>query len=88
MIYFSVGLGIIFLMCIENHFFIGPRIIVAASRIYFLAHDALRALLLKGTGLSVLPSFQTKTHTFPRPRHQGVGASRPRGTSNMVNEVY
>ena len=35
-------------MCIENHFFIGPRIIFAVSRIYFLAYNALRALQLKG----------------------------------------
>ena len=36
-------------MCIENHFFIGPRIIFAVSRIYFLAYNALRALQFKGT---------------------------------------
>ena len=44
----------IFLMYIENYFFLGPRIIfLAVSRINFLACNALRALQLKKTGSSV-----------------------------------
>ena len=50
--YFSVVLWIIFLMCMENYFFIGPRIIFRSIANLFWAYNALWALQLKWTGSS------------------------------------
>ena len=50
--YFSVVLWIIFLMCMENCFFIGRRIIFRSIANLFWAYNALWALQLKWTGSS------------------------------------
>ena len=51
--YFSVVLWIIFLMCMENYFFIGPRIIFRSIANLFWAYNVLWALQLKWTGSSL-----------------------------------
>ena len=51
--YYSVVLWIIFLMCMENYFFIRPRIIFRSVANLFWAYNALWALQLKWTGWSL-----------------------------------
>ena len=51
--YFSVVLRIMFLMCMENKLFIGPRIIFRSIANIFWVYNVLWALQLKWTGSSL-----------------------------------
>ena len=51
--YFSVVLGIIFLMCIKNYFLIGPRIIFSGIANLFFGLQCIAGLHLKWTGSSL-----------------------------------
>ena len=62
--YFSVVLWIIFLMCIENYFFIGPRIIFHSVTNLFWAYNALWALQLRWTGSSLWVPWATILKTW------------------------
>ena len=62
--YFSVVLWIIFLMCMENCFFIGRRIIFRSIANLFWTYNALWALQLKWTGSSFLLPWATILNTL------------------------